>query len=130
MAMSRFRLHGVAFAAALVLGGCINLAPNYQRPAAELPADWSAPDGRSAATLGAQWWKIYGHAQLDRMVDEALAQNANLAVAVARVDEARALLGETRSDQFPAVDAVYGRQRTQSSLRSSTPLPPGVERTT
>jgi multidrug efflux system outer membrane protein len=46
------------------------------------------------------------------------------------VDEARALLGETRSGQFPTVDASYGRQRTQSSLRSSTPLPPGVERTT
>jgi multidrug efflux system outer membrane protein len=128
--MSRFKLHGVAFAMALALAGCINLAPKYQRPAAELPADWSAPEGQSAAALGAQWWKIYGDAPLDRMVDEALAHNANLAVAVARVDEARALLGETRSGQFPTVDGSYGRQRTQSSLRSSTPLPPGVERTT
>jgi multidrug efflux system outer membrane protein len=127
--MSRFKLHGAAFVMTLALGGCINLAPNYQRPAAELPADWSTPEGQSAATLGAQWWKIYGDAQLDRMVDEALAHNANLAVAVARVDEARALLGETRSGQFPTVDASYGRERTQSSLRSSTPLPPGVERT-
>jgi multidrug efflux system outer membrane protein len=127
--MSRFKLHGAAFVMTLALGGCINLAPNYQRPAAELPADWSTPEGQSAATLGAQWWKLYGDAQLDRMVDEALAHNANLAVAVARVDEARALLGETRSGQFPTVDASYGRERTQSSLRSSTPLPPGVERT-
>ncbi len=128
--MFRFKLPGVAFAMALVLAGCVNLAPKYQRPAAELPADWSAPEGQSATALGAQWWKIYRDAQLDRMVDEALAHNANLAVAVARVDEARALLGETRSGQFPAVDAVYGRQRTRSSLRSGTPLPAGVERIT
>lgn len=127
--MFRFKLHGVAFAMALTLAGCINLAPKYQRPAAELPADWSAPEGQSAATLGAQWWKLYGDAPLDRMVDEALAHNANLAVAVARVDEARALLGETRSGQFPIVDASYGRERTRSSLRGSTPLPPGTERT-
>jgi multidrug efflux system outer membrane protein len=126
--MLRFKLHGAAFILALTLGGCINLAPNYQRPAAELPADWSAPAGQSAATLGAQWWKIYGDAQLDRMVDEALAHNANLAVAIARVDEARALLGETRSGQFPTVDASLSRDRTQSSLRTATPLPPGAAR--
>jgi multidrug efflux system outer membrane protein len=128
--MSRFKLHGIVFVMVLALGGCINLAPKYQRPAAELPSDWSAPAGQSAATLGAQWWKIYGDAQLDRMVDEALAHNANLAVAVARVDEARAIFGETRSGQFPAVDASYGRERTRSSLRSGTPLPAGVERIT
>lgn len=128
--MSRFKPHGAVLVMALTLGGCINLAPDYQRPATELPADWKSPEGRSAATLGAQWWKIFGDTQLDRMVDEALTHNANLAVAIARVDEARALLGETRSDQFPAVDAVYGRQRTRSSLRSGTPLPAGAERIT
>lgn len=126
--MSRFKLHGATFILALTLGGCVNLAPDYQRPTTELPTDWSAPEGQSATALGAQWWKIYGNAQLERMVEEALARNANLAVAVARVDEARALLGETRSGQFPTLDASYGRVRTQSSLRSSTPLPPGVLR--
>lgn len=126
--MSRFKPHGVALVLALALGGCINLAPTYQRPAAELPAEWKAPEGQSAARLGAQWWKIYGDASLERMVDEALAHNANLAVAVARVDEARALLGETRSGQFPTVDATYSRDRTQSSLRTAMPLPPGVVR--
>ncbi|BAV34149.1 RND transporter [Sulfuricaulis limicola] len=126
--MSRFKPHGVVFVLTLALGGCINLAPKYERPAAELPAEWKAPEGQSAAALGAPWWKIYGDAQLDRMVDEALAHNANLAVAVARVDEARALLGETRSGQFPTVDAAYSRDRTQSSLRTAMPLPPGVIR--
>jgi multidrug efflux system outer membrane protein len=121
---------GLVFVAAFALGGCINLAPKYQRPPAELPADWAAPEGQSAATLGAQWWKIYGDVKLERMIDEALTHNANLALAVARVDEARAILGETRSDQFPAVDAVYGRERTQSSLRSGTPLPAGTQRIT
>lgn len=116
------------FVVALTLAGCFNLAPEYQRPAAELPADWSVSDGTDTATVGALWWKIYGDTELDRLVDEALAHNANLAVAVARVDEARALLGETRAGQFPIVDATLSRDRTQSSLLKATPLPVGAER--
>lgn len=120
--------HSAAFVVILTLAGCFNLAPEYQRPATELPADWSVSDGTSAATVGAPWWKIYGDTELDRLVDEALAHNANLAVAVARVDEARALLGETRAGQFPVVDATLSRDRTQSSLLKATPLPAGAER--
>ncbi|MCR4346470.1 MAG: efflux transporter outer membrane subunit [Sulfuricaulis sp.] len=126
--MLRFNRHGVTFIMILALEGCINLAPDYQRPASDLPSDWKMPEGQSATTLGATWWKIFDDPQLTRMVDEALAHNANLAVAVARVDEARALLGETRSGQFPTLDATYSRDRTQSSLRTATPLPPGAAR--
>jgi multidrug efflux system outer membrane protein len=120
--------HSAAFVVALTLAGCFNLAPEYQRPATELPADWSVSDGTSAAAVGAPWWKIYGDTELDRLVDEALAHNANLAVAVARVDEARALLGLARAGQFPTVDATLSRDRTQSSLLKATPLPAGTER--
>ena len=120
--------HGASFVVILTLAGCLNLAPEYQRPATELPADWSVSDGTSAATVGAPWWKIYGDTELDRLVDEALAHNANLAVAVARVDEARALLGVTRARQFPVVDATLSHDRTQSSLLTATPLPAGAER--
>lgn len=117
-----------ALVAILALGGCVNLAPEYQRPATELPPDWSVSEGRSAAEAGSRWWKIYGDSQLDTLVDEALAHNANLAIAIARVDEARALLGVARAGQFPVVDASLSRDRTQSSLVTATPLPAGAER--
>ena len=114
-------------AIAAVLSGCISLAPDYQRPAAELPAAWSGPAGQSTA-VGGQWWKVYGDAQLDRLVEEALASNADLAAAVARVDEARARLGETRAAQYPTLQAGIEASRVESSLRTATPLPSGVER--
>ena len=125
-----FRLNrlGSAFVLSLALGGCINLAPSYQRPATDLPSDWKAPEGQNASALGTTWWKVFADPRLDAVVDEALAHNANLAVAVARVDEARALLGETRSGQFPTLDAGLSRDRTQSSLRTATPLFPGMAR--
>ncbi|MBI3897368.1 MAG: efflux transporter outer membrane subunit [Gammaproteobacteria bacterium] len=110
--------------------GCINVAPTYERPPIELPADWANATGQSTAAVGGQWWKIYGDATLDQLVDEALTHNANLQLAVARVDEARALLGQARAEQFPSIDARLDRSRTQSSERGAMPLPPGVERET
>lgn len=123
--------HRLALGVAIVaLSGCSTLAPNYERPALDLPGDWGKLDGDGAATVGVQWWKIYRDANLDRLVEEALAHNANLQLAVARVDEARALLGQTRAEQAPTVDVRADRSRGQSSTVGAMPLPPGVPRET
>lgn len=126
--MFRVKLYVITVLLVITLPGCLNLAPKYQRPAMELPAEWAGPKGQSVASMDPQWWKIYGDPQLDRLVEEAIEYNANIAAAIARVDEARALLGETRSGQMPTVDASYSQSRTRSSLRTATPLPPGTER--
>ena len=104
--------------------GCA-VQPHYVRPAVELPAAWreSAP----SAVVDGKWWEIYGDSGLDRLVEEALAHNADLAVAVAKVDEARGLLGETESALYPAVDASAAHSRTRFSEATGT-LPPGTPR--
>ena len=112
----------------LVLSACASTGDAPPKSLGELPTAWAAPDGRTAASFDQAWWKIYGDPQLDRLVEEALAQNTNLALAVARVDEARAQLGITRSNQAPSVDANFTRSRQQSSESSSMPLPPGTPR--
>ncbi len=124
-----FKAKCAALVTAVALGGCASLAPEYERPAMELPAGWAGPEGPSTAGVGVQWWKIYGDAQLDLLVEEALAHNAELALALARVDEARALLGQTRADQFPTVEARADADRTQFSERTAVPLPAGTPRT-
>lgn len=117
----------VALLVAAFATGCVNLAPKYERPPIELPAEW----GTAAQTsVGAQWWKLYGDAQLDGMVAAALAHNATLAVAVARIDEARARFGFARAEQFPTLAASFDGSRTQTSQRTATPLPPGTPRET
>lgn len=120
----------VALVSAALLGGCISLAPRYERPPLDLPAGWAAPEGRSSAELGMQWWKVYGDPSLDKLVDEALTNNVSLALAVARVDEARALAGLARAERFPTLDARLERSRSESSLRSAMPLPPDTPRRT
>jgi outer membrane protein, multidrug efflux system len=111
-------------ALALLVAGC-SLMPPYKRPEAELPATWSNAPAQGT-TVNERWWALYRDPVLERLVEEALAQNRDLAIAAARVEEARALLRITDADRAPSIDATARGDRSRSSERSSMPLPPGV----
>jgi multidrug efflux system outer membrane protein len=106
------------------LAGCA-VQPDYQRPALELPQAWQQAAARPANE--APWWRIYDDPALDRLIAEALAQNADVLIAAARVDEARALLGESRAALRPEVGANASAGRSLSSTASGL-LPPGAVR--
>lgn len=108
----------------LSLSGCA-VQKAYEHPAVELPEAWKETAPRFAAD--GKWWRIYGDPQLTSLIEEAHAQNADLVIAAARVDEARALIGEAESRFFPTVDARGGAARQQNSQRTAF-LPPGVPR--
>ncbi len=115
---------------AAIISGCLLAAcaadPGYQRPDMDLPASWpSKPgDARPVATApGGHWWKIYGDPVLDKFEEEALAHNADAQVALAKVLEARALLGLADADRNPAVSANAKGSRTGSSLATASPRP-------
>jgi multidrug efflux system outer membrane protein len=109
---------------AILLLGC-SVQPKYEKPAAELPEAWKETAPRFAED--GRWWRIYQDASLEATVDEALANNADLLIAAARVDEARALLGEARSFFFPRVDAQGSATRQRNSERVAF-SPPGAPR--
>ncbi len=89
-----------------LLGGCA-LGPDYVRP--ELPKAEVFPEaGKGGAAVRAEWWKSLGDPELDTMVTKALVANADLRIAVARVEQAAAALGETEGAALPQVDAVGG----------------------
>lgn len=114
----------IAAVAALAAAGC-TVAPKYERPAVELPAAWAA--SAPAPFTDGRWWRIYGEPALDRLVEDAFAANTDLAVAVARVDEARALVREADASFYPQVDANVARNRSLSSAATGL-LPPGTPR--
>ncbi|HEX5612274.1 MAG TPA: efflux transporter outer membrane subunit [Burkholderiales bacterium] len=107
-----------------LLAGCA-VQPDYQRPAVELPQAWKQSAPRAAQD--GRWWTVYRDPALERLVDEALAHNRDLSLAVARVDEARALLGIAQSRLLPSVDAAFDRSRSLSSAATGT-LPPNIAR--
>src|SRR3981189_3482649 len=111
---------------ALLLAACTGLRPDYTKPAVDLPAGWRDAPADGVQARDARWWKVYGDPVLDRLGDEALAHNANVMLAIARVDEARAALSATSADQRPQVSASANRSRTHVSQRGPVPLTPGV----
>src|SRR4030095_12025666 len=87
-------------AAACCLGlasGCVQ-GSDYARPAVEVPGAYrSAGPQATAALTHDRWWVDYGDRHLDALVDEALANNRDLRIATARVDEFSAILAGTKS---------------------------------
>jgi multidrug efflux system outer membrane protein len=110
--------------AVVVLAGC-TVGPKYEKPAVELPETWGESAPRFAED--GRWWSIYQDASLETVVDEALANNADLLIAAARVDEARALLGEANSFFWPQVDVQATSSRQEVSTRTSNFFP-GIPR--
>lgn len=107
-----------------LLAGCA-APPAYERPAVELPERWQQTAPRYAQD--GRWWGIYEDPQLEALIGEAFAHNADLVVAAARIDEARGLWGEAQSFLRPTVDAQGSASRQQISTRTAV-APPGIAR--
>jgi len=86
--MLRYRL--VYLMIPLVLAGCA-MGPDYVRPSLMLPAASDNATAQIGPFTAADWWKLFNDPTLDRIEIEALAYNRDLKIALARVDEARAL---------------------------------------
>jgi NodT family efflux transporter outer membrane factor (OMF) lipoprotein len=115
----------VAVVAAL-LSGCA-VGPNYARPTVPVPPSFRAPEPlpppQAASLADLKWFEIFKDEKLQELTRTALAQNYDLRDAVARVQQARANLGITRSSQFPQFDASGAVEITRFSRDGQTPLP-------
>ena len=111
---------GGTLALSLALSAC-SLAPQYQRPAMEIPAGWSSVAGVNAAARPDRqpFWEEFGSSELNRLMKVALAQNLDLEAALHRVEQARAQAKITGSALFPAVQASGGASRTYQDARDA-----------
>jgi len=100
-----------AAAALVALGGCINLQPRYERPAAPVAAQFPFAPAASAPAAP-DWQAFFADPRLDRLIDIALANNRDLRVAVINIEAARAQLGLRRADQLPTVNLAATGSRT------------------
>jgi multidrug efflux system outer membrane protein len=115
-----------------VLGGCM-VGPDYQRPVLPSPAVFrgtadpaAPPDPTSLGDL--QWFEVFQDEQLQALIRTALVANYDLRDAVARVNEARANLGITRSEQFPNIAASADITTVRASRNGLQPVPASVNR--
>src|SRR5262245_49415586 len=86
-----FVIWNSSFVIALVLTGCA-VGPNYERPSPSSPTSFrgdNAPTNSSFADL--DWWHVYQDPTLQNLIREALTNNYDLRVAMARVEQSRAV---------------------------------------
>jgi len=106
---------------ALLIGGC-TVGPNYSRPTILTPDNHrdalEPPKAESLADI--PWWELFNDPVLQELARDALRNNYDLRTAAARVEEARAQIGVSRSFFYPQVTLNGGGSAEQVS-RSSDP---------
>lgn len=107
--------------ALLTLSGCISL-PTLRQPAVELPVTPPATTTSSTSIMAntqEHWWTLYADPDLDQLMQEALDHNADLQLAAARIEEARANLALEEGARDPTLQAGLGASRTRASGANS-----------
>ncbi len=103
-------------ACALLLGGCVSLAPDYQRPSAPVASQFSVVAGSSTATSAIpasdiEWQNFFTDTKLKQLIEVALQNNRDLRIAVLNIEQARAQFQIRRADQFPTINAALTGSR-------------------
>lgn len=108
---------GISFA---VVTGCA-VGPDYHRPAMSIPDSFASATSGDAATplLTDSWWTLFADSQLTALEEEASLANTDLRVAIARVDQARAMANSARSFLFPSLIFNPAITRSRTAVRSS-----------
>lgn len=105
--------HALTLIAAALAAGCGTVGPDHERPAVSLPAAYPQATAAEAPAPAPDWWRGFGDAELTRLVERALAANADIAQAAARVEQAEAALREATGARWPTLDAQAGATRSQ-----------------
>ncbi|MGE8031407.1 efflux transporter outer membrane subunit [Enterobacter mori] len=107
-----FTLKRLSISTIFLLAGCVSLAPEYQRPAAPVPQQFSlSRNGLMPAAQNYQdsgWRNFFADPQVTRLIAEALSNNRDLRMAALKVEEARAQFNVTDADRYPQLNASSG----------------------
>lgn len=139
----------VAAIVAALLSAC-SLVPTEQRPALDVPTAFVEADEHPITPLApaedpgqwrlaqpadqqppSPWWNVLGDPVLMRLQEEALEANPHVGIAMARLQQARALTARSESARAPTLDAGFGptRQRTSGAADGHGDGAPGTTQT-
>jgi multidrug efflux system outer membrane protein len=105
----------VTLAVLALLAGCAGPRPAVP-PDANItpPADWRTTSDPPGPELSATWWDAFGDPGLTRIVAAAIADNDDVKIAAARVEELMGQAAFARAQRLPEVDGkvIYQRDRS------------------
>lgn len=111
----------------ILLGLCFTscaVGPDFKLPNSIVPASWSFGASQSPAATAdpaglLRWWDRFHDAKLSSLVEQALAANLDVKIAVARLNQARAQRQGAAASFWPWLNASGGE--TQSAVGGSGP---------
>ncbi|PZF78942.1 RND transporter [Aestuariivirga litoralis] len=105
----------------LALAGC-TVGPDYIKPDVASPETfrYQIKTGKSYANEG--WWQLFSDPVLHRLVNQSLAQNWDITIATARVNEAAGILVTRGAPLYPQVgySGIAQRERLSDELAGAT----------
>ncbi len=114
----RTRRNAVVMTAAMLLAGCASMAPPYEAPPLPVAASFdpaTASPGQTQVSRAARigWREYFTDPALQALIEQALANNRDLRIAVLRVEEARAAFAIQRSERWPTLAAQGAGTRSR-----------------
>ena len=108
------RIFTLAFTA-LALGGCATLGGERELAVEQadvpVPGDWAFSDAAPVPADLSEYWTALGDPLLDDFVRQAIVENRDIALGIARLDQARAGLRLARAGYLPNVSGRAGVSR-------------------
>ena len=109
----------------LTVSGCA-VGPDYMSPALNAPKRWANAQGeKQSYNLNLhQWWKRLGDPVLNRLIEEAVQSNLDVASALVKIREARSIRDRETGGLFPSVDGASSitRQKTAENVRGGNSI--------
>lgn len=112
--------------AVTLLSGCQSIWPDYMRPKVAVPATYSEAtaviDDTTNSQISATWWTLYQDPILNDLVAKARLNNTDIQLAVARIEEADALMREVGAALLPQIDLDAAATRSRVTEAGSNPV--------
>lgn len=119
------RLRPIALSTLSLVAGCALVGPDYKAPEPAVSNAFASADGLPfvRVAVDTRWWRGFRDSTLERLMEQALAKNHDLHIALARLREARALWWEARFDLYPTVTAAASYANVEQSLAALSDFP-------
>ncbi|MCX8744769.1 efflux transporter outer membrane subunit [Snodgrassella sp. B3882] len=98
------------------LTACISAPPYQGAPAIELAPQWTASKNHAESSLNLEkWWQYFNDPQLNLLINEGLAYNHDVRLAVMKIEEAHAIMTASRSQFLPSADLDLRHSNSRNS---------------
>lgn len=110
---------GTALALAALLAAC-SVGPDYVQPVQPVPQAFVQPSDQTLPRPTSDWWRDFGSAELNALIEDALTHNHDVRIAMHRIAQAEARAGVEAGALLPLVQGSAEAQARRRSLNTAT----------